>query len=107
MNESVASAVSRMRDLLPQRSDYAAMRRNPKRDVIAGLTVAMTCGTGEENLTNNRRLHRRLVGAGVPVTLAENPDGHSYVGWRDCLDPALATLLRRVWTGRGPRSPER
>ena len=67
----------------------------------------MTCGTGEENLTNNRRLHRRLVGAGVPVTLAENPDGHSYVGWRDCLEPALAELLRRVWAGPGPTLPDR
>ena len=83
----------------------AGIDRDPGR--LAGLTLSMTCGTGEENLTNNRRLHRRLVGAGVPVTLAENADGHNYVGWRDCLDPALADLLRRVWTGPGRSSPER
>lgn len=41
MNEAVASAATRVRDLLPRRSDYAAMRRSPKRDVIAGLTVAV------------------------------------------------------------------
>jgi len=29
----------RIRDLLPQKSDYTAMRRNPRRDVIAGVTV--------------------------------------------------------------------
>jgi MFS superfamily sulfate permease-like transporter len=30
----------RTRGLLPQRADYAAMRRNPRRDVLAGVTVA-------------------------------------------------------------------
>lgn len=29
-----------LRNLLPQRADYAAMRRSPRRDVIAGVTVA-------------------------------------------------------------------
>jgi MFS superfamily sulfate permease-like transporter len=28
------------RGLLPQGADYAAMRRNPKRDILAGVTVA-------------------------------------------------------------------
>jgi MFS superfamily sulfate permease-like transporter len=28
------------RSLLPQKSDYTAMRRNPKRDIVAGITVA-------------------------------------------------------------------
>ncbi len=27
---------------------------------LRDLSMALTCGTGEENLTNNRRLHRRL-----------------------------------------------
>ncbi|MDD2857704.1 MAG: SulP family inorganic anion transporter [Candidatus Nanopelagicales bacterium] len=31
---------ARVRELLPQRSDYTAMRRSPRRDVIAGVTVA-------------------------------------------------------------------
>lgn len=29
-----------VRSLLPQAADYAAMRRNPRRDIIAGITVA-------------------------------------------------------------------
>ncbi len=36
-----AQGWSRIRVLLPQRADLRAMRRNPKRDVIAGITVAM------------------------------------------------------------------
>lgn len=31
----------RVRELLPQRADYAAMRRDPKRDILAGVTVAV------------------------------------------------------------------
>ena len=30
----------RTRALLPRRSDYSAMRRNPRRDIVAGVTVA-------------------------------------------------------------------
>lgn len=41
MTEAVTAAVTRVRQLLPQRSDYVAMRRSPRRDVIAGLTVAV------------------------------------------------------------------
>lgn len=66
---------------------------------LRGLSLTLTCGTGEENLANNRRLRQRLHRAGMPVPLIENPDGHTYVGWRDCLDPALADLLRASWGG--------
>lgn len=66
---------------------------------LAGLRVAMTCGTGEDNLANNRALARRLARAGVPVNLVENPDGHNHVGWRDSLDPALRSLLTQAWAG--------
>jgi SulP family sulfate permease len=38
---AMSQAVDRARALLPQASDYRAMRRDPKRDVIAGLTVAV------------------------------------------------------------------
>lgn len=38
---STASAWSHVRALLPQRSDFTAMRRNPKRDLLAGITVAL------------------------------------------------------------------
>ena len=68
---------------------------------LAGLHVSMTCGTGEENLANNRSLARRLRRAGVPTELTENPDGHNHTGWRDCLDPGLRILMRTVWDRAG------
>ena len=36
-----SEAWKRTRALLPQRSDFRAMRRNPKRDILAGVTVAV------------------------------------------------------------------
>jgi enterochelin esterase-like enzyme len=72
---------------------------DPRR--LADLQVTMTCGTGEENLANNRALARRLSRLGVPTQLIENPDGHNYTGWRDCLDPGLRLLLRAAWTRTG------
>lgn len=38
---SAAAVLTRVRALLPQAADYRAMRRDPKRDLIAGLTVAV------------------------------------------------------------------
>lgn len=38
---SATSAWSHVRALLPQRSDFTVMRRNPKRDLLAGITVAL------------------------------------------------------------------
>ena len=35
-----APARERLRDLLPHRADVRAMRRNPRRDLLAGVTVA-------------------------------------------------------------------
>jgi enterochelin esterase-like enzyme len=72
---------------------------------FAGLHVTMTCGTGEENLANNRSLARRLTRQGVPTQLIEHPDGHNYTGWRDCLDPGLRLLLRAAW-GRTGNTPD-
>ena len=57
----------------------------------------MTCGTGEENLDNNRALAGRLRSAEVPVEFVENRDAHNYTAWRDCWDPALVGLMGRVW----------
>ncbi|MDP2014870.1 MAG: SulP family inorganic anion transporter [Actinomycetota bacterium] len=37
---AVRTGLARLRELLPIRKDYADMRRDPKRDVIAGVTVA-------------------------------------------------------------------
>lgn len=36
-----SEAWQRTRSLLPQRADFRAMRRNPKRDILAGVTVAV------------------------------------------------------------------
>jgi len=68
---------------------------------LADLRVSMTCGTGEENLANNRSVAQRLARLGMPVALVENPDGHNYAGWRDCLDPSLRRLLRAAWGRTG------
>lgn len=40
LGAAIAQGWTRTRALLPQRADYRAMRRNPKRDVLAGITVA-------------------------------------------------------------------
>jgi enterochelin esterase-like enzyme len=60
------------------------------------IPVAMTCGTGEENLANNRALRDRLSAQGYPVALDEHPDAHNWVSWRDSFHPSLVTLLERL-----------
>jgi enterochelin esterase family protein len=60
--------------------------------------LAMTCGTAEENLANNRRLRDHLRRIGVTVTWGEARQGHTWTCWRDTLDPHLTDLLREVWT---------
>lgn len=64
---------------------------------LRGVTLTFTCGTGEENLANNRALVARLHRRGIGADFIENADGHNYTGWRDCLDPGLGNLLRRLW----------
>lgn len=61
------------------------------------IPVVMTCGTAEENLSNNRAVHDALARQGYPSDLVEHPDAHNWVSWRDVLDPHLVTLLQRVW----------
>ena len=61
------------------------------------VPVAMTCGTVEENLANNRSMAEALRAQGYPVRFAENRDAHTWIGWRDTLDPHLTSLLQRVW----------
>jgi enterochelin esterase family protein len=56
----------------------------------------MTCGTLEENLSNNRIMARALSAQGYDVTLREVRDVHSYTAWRDALDPWLTGLVREV-----------
>ncbi|MDX2758854.1 SulP family inorganic anion transporter [Streptomyces sp. ME08-AFT2] len=41
MSTFLTQAVGRVRSLLPARADFALMARNPRRDLLAGLTVAI------------------------------------------------------------------
>lgn len=61
------------------------------------VPATLTCGMAEENLANNRDMADALRDQGYPVVLAETPDAHTWVGWRDALDPHLTSLLCRVW----------
>ena len=61
------------------------------------IPVAITVGTGEQNLDANRHLARTLEGQGYEVTLVENPDAHTWIGWRDTYEPHLLDLLRTRW----------
>jgi enterochelin esterase family protein len=63
--------------------------------------VAMTCGSTEENVHNNRVMADRLSGLGWEVSYAESPDVHNFTSWRDTLDPHLTALLQRVWRYTG------
>jgi enterochelin esterase family protein len=60
--------------------------------------VAMTCGSAEENLANNRLMLAQLQGVGLDVTWGETRQGHTWTCWRDLLDPHLTALLRKVWS---------
>lgn len=62
------------------------------------VPIAMTCGTGEENLANNRDMRGALVALGYPVRFAEQRDAHNWVAWRDGFDPHLVDLLAEVWS---------
>jgi enterochelin esterase family protein len=61
------------------------------------IPVALTCGSAEENLTNNRAVESALAHQGYDVTFYENPDAHNWVAWRDAFDPSLVELLKKVW----------
>jgi enterochelin esterase family protein len=64
--------------------------------------VQLVCGSAEENLANNRSFARALRRLGYPGGLTEFRDGHTWVGWRDTLDPHLTRLLADVWAGAVP-----
>jgi len=72
----------------------AVLRSGPRGPAVP---VTLTCGAPEENLANNRSMAGALRGQGYDVTFAETRDEHHWIGWRDALDPHLATLLARVW----------
>lgn len=60
------------------------------------IPVTLTCGTGEENLANNRALAEALRRQGYAVELVEHTDAHNWVSWRDVLEPHLARLVTRA-----------
>jgi enterochelin esterase-like enzyme len=62
------------------------------------IPVSLTCGTGEENRSNNAATAAALARQGYPVALSEIRDAHTWIGWRDALDPHLPELLARAWT---------
>jgi enterochelin esterase family protein len=81
---------------------YARIVRVVRRILRAGehpnpIPVALTCGTAEENVLNNRVMSRALAEQGYEAQLDEVPDLHNYTGWRDALDPQLTRLLQGVW----------
>ncbi len=61
------------------------------------IPATLTCGAAEENLANNRDMADALRKQGYPLAFVENPDAHTWTGWRDALHPHLTDLLRRVW----------
>jgi enterochelin esterase-like enzyme len=68
------------------------------RGIVAPVPTTITCGSGEENLRNNRALAGALARRGFEVALVEHPDAHNWTSWRDALAPHLAELLLRAWT---------
>jgi enterochelin esterase-like enzyme len=68
------------------------------REWIHPIPVTMTCGSVEENLANNKAVHRALREQGYETRLRVNRDAHNWVGWRDTFDPYLVDLLSRTWS---------
>ncbi|HEY7875116.1 MAG TPA: esterase [Actinomycetota bacterium] len=67
------------------------------REWMHPIPVTMTCGTVEENMANNRAMHRALREQGYETRFFANPDAHNWVGWRDTFEPYLTDLLARTW----------
>jgi enterochelin esterase family protein len=61
------------------------------------VPATLTCGSAEENVSNNRLMARALAAHGYDAQLHEVPDTHNYTAWRDALDPHLTRLLARAW----------
>lgn len=69
------------------------------RDTYRPIPVAITAGTAEENMHNNRALAEALDRQGYEVSWREHPDAHNWISWRDSFGPALMELLPSVWDG--------
>jgi enterochelin esterase family protein len=94
-------------ELDPQESDYphfdqvvgfVAMVQESTGTPVGFPPATLTCGLAEENLANNRLMHTHLVDLGVPAAWGEVRQGHTWMCWRDTLDPHLGDLLARVWS---------
>jgi enterochelin esterase-like enzyme len=61
------------------------------------VPVALTCGSAEENVHNNRLMAGALSAQGYPAALREVRDTHNYTAWRDAFEPHLTGLLAGAW----------
>ncbi|MDP1828999.1 MAG: alpha/beta hydrolase-fold protein [Archangium sp.] len=59
----------------------------------APVPVVISCGTGEENLANNRAMAQVLEAQQYPVEFVTARDGHTWTCWRDTLEASLGRLL--------------
>ena len=64
--------------------------------VVRPIPVAITCGSAEENRTNNEAMAHALIQQGYPAWLSEVRDAHTWTCWRDSFDPHLPMLLEAV-----------
>ncbi|HWJ33259.1 MAG TPA: alpha/beta hydrolase-fold protein, partial [Gaiellaceae bacterium] len=62
------------------------------------IPIALTCGTSEENLANNRAVADALVAQGYPAWLGLVRDGHTWTCWRDGFDPHLPAVIEAALT---------
>ena len=60
------------------------------------IPLRLTCGTGEENLENNRLLTAALADRGWDASLHEQRDAHNWICWRDSLEPHVSELILQV-----------
>jgi len=60
------------------------------------IPVAVTCGSAEENRTNNEAVVDALIHQGYPAWIAVVHDAHTWTCWRDSFDPHLPMLLEAV-----------
>ncbi|MFZ5440572.1 MAG: alpha/beta hydrolase [Myxococcota bacterium] len=72
----------------------AFVRECAARPPARRLRVALSCGTGEENLANNEAMAAVLARHGDDVRLQRVRDGHTWTCWRDALDVVLPWLFR-------------
>jgi enterochelin esterase-like enzyme len=60
------------------------------------IPVRLTCGTAEENRSNNHAMAEALLAQRYSVRLHEIRDGHNWTCWRDGFDPGLVELFEAI-----------